>query len=59
MIIALPSKGKNVDGHFGHCEYFTIYTIDENKKIVAEERLEPSAGAAANPTWFRNCQKRA
>ena len=44
MKIALPSNGWVVDGHFGHCEYFTIITVDENKKIIAQEILEPSAG---------------
>jgi len=43
MKIALPSRGNNVDGHFGHCEYFTIFTIDENRSIVSEEQLQPSA----------------
>jgi len=41
MKIALPSKGNNVDGHFGHCEYFTIFTIDDKKKIISEEQLVP------------------
>ena len=44
MKIALPSRDNQVDGHFGHCEYFTIYSVDENKKIVSEERLDPPAG---------------
>ncbi len=44
MKIALPSKGKDVDGHFGHCEYFTIYSINENNEITSEEKLEPSPG---------------
>ena len=44
MKIALPSRDNQVDGHFGHCEYFTIYSVDENKKIVSEERLDPPVG---------------
>ncbi len=43
MKIALPSVGNKVDGHFGHCEYFTIFTI-KDKKIVAEEKLDPPEG---------------
>jgi predicted Fe-Mo cluster-binding NifX family protein len=43
MKIALPSRGNNIDNHFGHCEYFTVYTID-NKDIVNEEIIESPAG---------------
>jgi predicted Fe-Mo cluster-binding NifX family protein len=44
MKIALPSYQNQVDEHFGHCEYFTVFTIDENKKILAEETITPPAG---------------
>jgi len=44
MKIALPSRGNQVDGHFGHCEYFTVYTIDDNNEILSEERIDPPAG---------------
>ncbi len=44
MRIALPSNGTDVDGHFGHCQAFTIFTVDDDKKIVAEETLTPPPG---------------
>ena len=44
MKIALPSRQNKIDGHFGHCEYFTIFTIDDNKKILAQETIESPAG---------------
>jgi predicted Fe-Mo cluster-binding NifX family protein len=44
MKIALPSQEKKIDDHFGHCEYFTVFTIDENKKIVAEETVASPHG---------------
>ncbi|WP_027178236.1 NifB/NifX family molybdenum-iron cluster-binding protein [Maridesulfovibrio bastinii] len=44
MKIALPSKGGEVDGHFGHCEAFTVYTLDDNKNITDEEVLTPPPG---------------
>lgn len=44
MKIALPSKQNQIDEHFGHCEYFTVFTIDDEKKILSEERLESPAG---------------
>jgi predicted Fe-Mo cluster-binding NifX family protein len=44
MKIALPSAGDMVDGHFGHCEAFTIFTVDGANKIVGEEKLAPPPG---------------
>jgi predicted Fe-Mo cluster-binding NifX family protein len=45
MKIALPSRGNQVDGHFGHCEYFTVFTVDMDKKeITASEIVESPAG---------------
>ena len=43
MKIALPSHNHNVDDHFGHCEYFTVLTID-NKQITAEENVQSTQG---------------
>jgi predicted Fe-Mo cluster-binding NifX family protein len=44
MKIALPSNGSNIDEHFGHCQSFTLFDIDDEKKIVSEETLTPPAG---------------
>ena len=44
MKIALPSVGNQVDGHFGHCEFFTIFTLDEQNNIVARDTVAPPAG---------------
>ena len=44
MKIALPSRNNQVDGHFGHCEYFTVFSVDENRKIISEERVAPPEG---------------
>jgi len=41
--IAIPSRDGQVDAHFGHCGYFTILTIDQDKAIVAEETFAPPA----------------
>jgi len=38
MKIALPSKGNQVDGHFGHCEHFTVFTVDDNNNKILSER---------------------
>jgi predicted Fe-Mo cluster-binding NifX family protein len=44
MKIAIPSKADSVDNHFGHCEYYTIYTISESNEIVTVETLESPQG---------------
>jgi predicted DNA-binding protein (UPF0251 family)/predicted Fe-Mo cluster-binding NifX family protein len=44
MKIALPSFQNQVDAHFGHCEYFTVFTADEKNLIVKEEKITPPAG---------------
>ena len=45
MKIALPTRQNIIDSHFGHCEYYTIFTVDNNtKKIVNEEVLESPTG---------------
>ena len=43
MKIALPSRQDLIDDHFGHCEYFTVFTID-NKEIIAQETIDSPAG---------------
>lgn len=38
MKIAVAAEGKNVTKHFGHCEGFILYDV-ENGKIVKEESV--------------------
>jgi predicted Fe-Mo cluster-binding NifX family protein len=33
MKIAIASEGHYVSGHFGHCEGFTVYEVEENKTL--------------------------
>jgi len=45
MKIALPSRQNLIDNHFGHCEYYTIFNIDENRKeILSQETLASPTG---------------
>lgn len=45
MKIALPSRQNSIDDHFGHCEYFTVFTVDhEKKEVVLRETIESPAG---------------
>ena len=44
MKIAVPTRNNNVDDHFGHCEYYTIFSIGENKNVVEKEVIESPQG---------------
>ena len=44
MKIALPSHQSQVDEHFGHCEYFTVFTVDDKNTILEEDTITPPAG---------------
>jgi len=37
MKLAIPTRNYNVDDHFGHCEYYTIFTINEKQQITGTE----------------------
>ena len=36
MKIAVPTRGSLVDDHFGHCEMYSVFTINDNKIITTE-----------------------
>lgn len=44
MKIAIPTKGNQVDGHFGHCEMYTVISTDENRKIINKEIVPSPQG---------------
>lgn len=41
MKIAVPTKEKHVDEHFGHCSNYTIFTIEEKQITGIEEHSVP------------------
>ncbi len=44
MKIAVPTKeGNQIDNHFGHCEFYSIFTI-ENNKVVNKQILQSPQG---------------
>jgi predicted Fe-Mo cluster-binding NifX family protein len=43
MKVAVPTRDGRVDDHFGHCDHYTIYTI-ENKQILSREDLPSPQG---------------
>lgn len=44
MKIALPTRGSVVDDHFGHCEMYTVFTVDTTNKIELTELLPSPQG---------------
>lgn len=44
MKIAVPTRANEVDEHFGHCEVYTVFSIDENKKIIDYQILPSPQG---------------
>ena len=42
--IALPTKNQVVDDHFGHCENYTVISVDENKTIIARDLIKANKG---------------
>ncbi|HOW09473.1 MAG TPA: NifB/NifX family molybdenum-iron cluster-binding protein [Bacteroidales bacterium] len=45
MKIAVPVTGNNnIDDHFGHCEFYNVYTITENKEIAEVKRVNSPDG---------------
>ena len=44
MKIALPSIQNQVDEHFGHCEYFRVFKVNDKKERISEEKITSPAG---------------
>lgn len=42
MKIAVPTRNNKVDDHFGHCESYTIFTIETKSKTITKEEIIPS-----------------
>lgn len=41
MKIAIPTDKGQVSAHFGHCEHFTIYDVDESQeKVIAKDVID-------------------
>ena len=45
MKIAIPTKtGNHIDDHFGHCEFYTIYSISDDNKVLDKQILQSPQG---------------
>ncbi len=53
MKIALPLAGGELSPHFGHCEAFALFTVEEDM-IVAEETGSPEEhGCGSYPQYLK------
>lgn len=44
MKIALPTRDGQIDDHFGHCDHYTIFTLDDDNKIINKEAMASPEG---------------
>ena len=45
MKIAVPTKESNqIDAHFGHCEFYQIYSISDQNQVISNERMDSPNG---------------
>lgn len=48
MKIAIPTSGKHVEENFAHARTFTIFTLDEDRRIVETEIFFPPSGCSCH-----------
>lgn len=44
MKIAIPTKNNEVDDHFGHCDYYTLFETDVKNNIITKELFRTQGG---------------
>ncbi len=44
MKIAVPTRDNRVDGHFGHCEYYTVFAISKDNTIIDSKFIASPEG---------------
>ena len=47
MKIAVPTRGGVVDNHFGHCDHYTIFTVNDGE-VKMKEILPSPQGCGCN-----------
>lgn len=56
MKIACPTKNGQIDNHFGHCEYFTVFTIEANQ-VTDEARFDSPVGCGCKSSIAGDLEK--
>ena len=54
MRYAVPVSGGMVSPHFGHCDHFAIFDVDQDKREITGKQLIPSPGHQPGllPEWL-------
>ncbi|MFC1944542.1 NifB/NifX family molybdenum-iron cluster-binding protein [Chloroflexota bacterium] len=54
MRYAIPVSGGILSPHFGHCEQFALFDIDEQNKVILRKELVPSPAHQPGllPEWL-------
>ena len=54
MKIAIPVAGGRLAMHFGHCDEFTLFEVDEERRVVVASERVPSPEHAPGllPEWL-------
>lgn len=53
MIIAIPVVNEQLSQHFGHCQYFMFFHVDNEKNITeTENKIPPPHEPGVLPKWL-------
>jgi predicted Fe-Mo cluster-binding NifX family protein len=52
MIIAVPTQGDVLAGHFGQCQFFTLFDIKDSKVIGKSMMAPPAHAPGVIPQWL-------
>ena len=52
MKIAIPTANGTLSMHFGHCEKFAIFNIEDKKVVSHEEHTPPPHEPGVLPAWL-------
>ncbi|PKN79386.1 MAG: ATPase [Candidatus Cloacimonetes bacterium HGW-Cloacimonetes-1] len=51
--IAIPTTNGELSAHFGHCEKFAVYTVENDKIVDAEVIPPPAHEHGSHPSFLR------
>ncbi|MDP8231504.1 MAG: NifB/NifX family molybdenum-iron cluster-binding protein [Candidatus Zophobacter franzmannii] len=51
--IAIPTTSNALSAHFGHCEKFAIYNVEDNKIVSTEMIAPPPHEPGSHPKFLR------
>ena len=52
--IAIPTTNGELSAHFGHCEKFAVYTVENDKIVGAEMITPPPHEPGSHPRFLRD-----